>query len=256
MPGICRDPLDELFGTRQSVVLSECRLRFHDRRLFNEKRRRFLPCRRRSAVPERLRSGIRPSQHRRRNNRPALVEIPAGATVEVQLDAPNDFLRGDHLHATRQRPNDIHAQVLVIPVAITQRHRARTPTAAVLTTRQCTDSVDELVPGILLPMRWLPSAGHDHAGSQLPPTPNLELRTWRFLERHSRGQMHQAGHRADHALRMVNEQDEFAQRGLAPQIEHPPRWRMMIPPPFQPARTGFALGNGPPLSASASFATI
>jgi len=98
--------------------------------------------------------------------RPLVIgEIPDGAAVEIQLDAPGDLVGRDHVHAPGQPADDVHAQRLgpIVLVAVAQRHRARFPAAAVVAAAERPHGVDELMMGIGGEMRRFTAAGDDHA---------------------------------------------------------------------------------------------
>jgi hypothetical protein len=91
--------------------------------------------------------------------------ITNGSAVEIQLDAPGDLVGRDHVHAPGQPPDEVDAQRLrpIFLIAVAERHRARSPAAAVVAATQRPDGVDELMVGVGREMRRFTAAGDDHA---------------------------------------------------------------------------------------------
>src|SRR6185436_20900576 len=85
--------------------------------------------------------------------------------IEVQLHASNDLGCRDHVHATRQPPDDVDAERLgpIVHIAVVERQRPGLPAAAVVAASQRTDGVNELVMRIRGEMRRLAAAGDDDA---------------------------------------------------------------------------------------------
>ena len=86
--------------------------------------------------------------------------------------------------------------VLVVPIF--QWNAASTPASAPGTTRQLTDGVNELVPRISFPTRWLPTAG-DHDTGPGPRAAGLDF--------DRRRQVHQQGHRTQDTLGVIYQLD-------------------------------------------------
>ena len=99
-------------------------------------------------------------------------------------------------------------------------HDARLPAPAIVAARERAGPVNELMVRIGLPVWRLASAGDDHARS---------VRRHPAGDLHGRRQVHQQGHRAQHALRVVDEPDQLAQVGLAAQVDHVPQGGMLMP---------------------------
>src|SRR5437870_3987010 len=82
--------------------------------------------------------------------------------------------------------------------------------------------MDELVAGIGCPVCWFAPAGNHHTWTKRRPA---------NLHRDCCRQMHQAGDRAEHSLRVIDQAEKLAQIGLAAQVQGPLQFGMMMPPP-------------------------
>jgi hypothetical protein len=135
-------------------------------------------------------------------------EITNGSAVEIQLDASDDVVGRNHVHAPGQPADDVHAQRLraIFLIAVAERHRARAPAAAVVAAAERSHGVDELVMGVGGEMRRFTAAGDDHARTI----------AWRARPRVDRSrQVHEQADRADHSLCVVDEPNELPKIGLA-----------------------------------------
>src|SRR6185503_1715917 len=92
---------------------------------------------------------MRSAQERGDSFRLALLQTIHNASLQIEFDPFDHYLWCDHVHATRQTRNDVHAPVLfpVQLVAVAQRNDPRAPTASGRATRQRPDGMDELVSG-------------------------------------------------------------------------------------------------------------
>ena len=134
-----------------------------------------------------------------------------GAAPVIQLDPPDDLVGGDHVHAARQRADDVDAQGVgaIVHVAVAEGQRARLPAAAVVAAAQRTHGVDELMVRIGGEVGRLAAAGDDHAGP-------VQRHAGFHLDRG--GEVHQEAHRRQRALGVVHQPDELAVRGAPAQI--------------------------------------
>ncbi len=107
---------------------------------------------------------------------------------------------------------------------------------------------------IRFPVRRFASAGDHHAGSERSPV-------WSGFD--GRGQMHQTGDTAKHALGVINQPDELAQIGLTAQVDNTLQRRVMMPhrahldelnPVFEAVDDRLIPTNIPPLYRAIVFA--
>src|SRR3972149_7304398 len=92
-----------------------------------------------------------------------MAELDAAAR-EIPFDSSYPLLSGDHIHAAREVPHHVDAQLVggIFIVAVTQRDDPRLPTSPVVTARQGPDGVNELMVRIGHPMRGLAAPPHHH----------------------------------------------------------------------------------------------
>lgn len=78
----------------------------------------------------------------------------------------NYHARRDHVHASGQVPTNIETQIPVLRVTVVERPGPVPPAASSCAARELADRVEELVAGVLLPMRRLSAPRDDHAWAQ------------------------------------------------------------------------------------------
>src|SRR5436309_2266260 len=108
----------------------------------------------------------------------------------------------------------------VTRVSIPQPHRPVLPTSTTGAAGQSAVGMNELLVRVGLPVRRLTATRDDHA------------RTVRWLASfgfHSCRQMHQTGHRAEHALGVIDQTYQFAERRLTTQVNYTVQPGMMVP---------------------------
>lgn len=130
----------------------------------------------------------------------------------VQLNPPDDLIGGNHVHAARQRADNVHAECVwpIVHVAVAERQGPRLPTAAVVAAAQCAHRMDELVMRVSGEMWRLTAAGDDDARTVLRHA---------GLHVHGGGQVHQEADGRKRALRVIHQPDEFAVGGAATQVD-------------------------------------
>ena len=132
-----------------------------------------------------------------------------GASDEICFDPADDFGWSDHVHALWQMAGHVQTQILrLVPgIAIAERMRSVSPTAAIFAAWQRADRVDELMVRIGLPMKWLSPASDHHARA-------VWGKSWFGFN--GRGQVHQTGHRTKNSLCMVHQPHQLPEISLSP----------------------------------------
>ena len=108
---------------------------------------------------------------------------------------------GNHVHAARETAgSDVAAKRtgLVEGGAVAQRRGSCLPAAAMGAAIKLADGVNELMTGVLLPVRRFPAAGNDNAGAQALDA----RRTW-----NRGGQMHKKSDGTNYAVRIMHQAD-------------------------------------------------
>ena len=136
------------------------------------------------------------------------------AAFVVEVDGVDDTGGGDNRHTLPDlrfvaRGYGVGAEVKVGGVAVADGLAPSFPAAAVGAAVERPDGVKELVTGIGFPVRRFASAGNHHAGSE---------RRRIGARRDSRGQVHGQRDRAEHAIRVVNQADELAERRASDEV--------------------------------------
>jgi hypothetical protein len=100
----------------------------------------------------------------------ALSEIARSASNKVRLNAPDNFVRRNQIHAARQFFHDIHAKPVapVSSIAVTQRNCSVTPASAARAAAQGAIVVNELVVWVRFPMGGFAAACDYHARTSAP----------------------------------------------------------------------------------------